>query len=109
MERKEELMKIICQSNSENAVKVEQLIDEVLFLETRLEELRKLPFLRTNPRDQSQQKVTPASKQYKELLQQYINCLKLLFRISGDDDEGEESPLRQWVKSQLSNANKKGG
>jgi hypothetical protein len=47
-----------------------------------------------------QQKATPASRQYKELLQQYNNSLRLLLRMAGDlGDSEEESPLRAWIKS----------
>jgi hypothetical protein len=62
-------------------------------------ELKKLPFINVNPKNPMQQKATPASKQYKEFLQQYNNCLRLLFRLSGDMGETEEeSPLRRWIK-----------
>jgi hypothetical protein len=81
-------------------IKAEQLIDEVVFIEEQLVELKKLPFISVNPKNPMQQKVTPAAKQYKELLQQYNNSLRLLYRLSGDMGEvEEESPLREWVKS----------
>lgn len=100
MARKEELLEIICKNDSSNMIKAEQLIDEVVFIEERLVELKKLPFININPKNPMQQKVTPAAKQYKELLQQYNNSLRLLFRLSGDMGESEEeSPLRQWIKS----------
>ena len=65
-------------------VKASQLVDEIVFIEGRLEELRKLPFIAVNPKNPAQQKATPASKQYKELLQQYNNSLRLLYHLSGD-------------------------
>ena len=100
MARKEELLEIICKNDSSNMIKAEQLIDEVVFIEEQLVELKKLPFININPKNPMQQKVTPAAKQYKELLQQYNNSLRLLFRLSGDMGESEEeSPLRQWIKS----------
>ena len=80
-------------------IKAGQLIDEIIFIENQLEELRKLPFISVNPKNPAQQKATPASKQYKEMMQQYNNSLRLLFRLSGDMGEvEEESPLRKWVK-----------
>ena len=79
-------------------IKAGQLIDEIIFIEKQLEELRKLPFISVNPKNPAQQKATPASKQYKEMMQQYNNSLRLLFRLSGDMGEvEEESPLRQWI------------
>ena len=80
-------------------IKAGQLIDEIIFIENQLEELRKLPFISVNPKNPAQQKATPASKQYKEMMQQYNNSLRLLFRLSGDMGEvEEESPLRIWAK-----------
>lgn len=80
--------------------KAEQLIDEILFLEGKLKELKSMPFLAVNPKNKSQQKATPAAKLYKELLQQYNNSMKLLIRICGGfEDVEEDSPLRKWVKS----------
>ncbi len=99
MTRKEELLKIINKAGSQNDIKAAQLVDEVIFLEEQMVELKKLPFINVNPKNPMQQKATPASKQYKEFLQQYNNCLRLLFRLSGDMGETEEeSPLRRWIK-----------
>lgn len=100
MTRKEELVNIICRNDSSNMIKAEQLVDEIVFIEEQLVELKKLPFLAVDPKNKARQKATPASKQYKELLQQYNNSLRLLFKLSGDMGETEEeSPLRKWVKS----------
>lgn len=101
MDRKTELLKIICKAGDADRVKAEKLVDEVVFLEKNLEELRLLPFIKINPKDPTRQKATPAAKQYKELLQQYNNTMKLLLKISGDlnGDPEEESPLRSWLKS----------
>lgn len=101
MGRKEELLQIVCKDGMNNDVKAKQLVDEIVFIEEQLVELRKLPFININPKNPMQQKTTPAAKQYKELLQQYNNSLRLLLRLSGDmGGEGEEeSPLRKWVKS----------
>ena len=99
MTRKEELEKIVYKNGSHNNVTASELIDEIVFLEERMKELRKLPFIKVNPKNPAQQKVTPASKQYKEILQQYNNSLRLLLRISGDIGEAEEeSPLWIWAK-----------
>lgn len=99
MGRKEELLQIVCKDGMNNDVKAKQLVDEIVFIEEQLVELRKLPFMNVNPNNPMQQKATPASKQYKEFLQQYNNSLKLLFKLSGDIGESEEdSPLRKWIK-----------
>ena len=96
MDKRAELLKLVGDD-----LKAEQLIDEIIFLEEQMKELKKLPFINVNPKNPMQQKATPASRQYKEMLQQYNNCLRLLFRLTGDigGDSEEESPLRKWLKS----------
>lgn len=99
MDRKEQLLAIINKAGSQNDIKAAQLVEEIVFIEEQLVELKKLPFINIHPKNPMKQKATPASKQYKELLQQYNNSLRLLFRLSGDMGENEEeSPLRKWVK-----------
>ena len=100
MDRKTELTQIISKTGNDNEAKARQLIDEVVFIEEKLVELKKYPFISINPKNPAQQKATPASKQYKELLQQYNNSLRLLFRMSGELGEtDEESPLRKWINA----------
>ena len=96
MDRKNELLKL-----AGDDVALIELVSKMLFLEKRLEELEKLPFIRVNPNNPEQQKTTPAAKQYKELLQQYTNCIKILSRAGNVDDSEEESPLRKWVKNHV--------
>jgi deoxyadenosine/deoxycytidine kinase len=98
MTRKQELLKIFEQVEDTKGL-IRPLIDDVIFLECRLEDLRKLPFLRVNPKDPSQQKPTPAAKQYKELLQQYNNCIKILVSVLRKDAPEEESPLRAFLQA----------
>ena len=98
MTRKDELLKIFDQIEDQKGV-ILPMIDDVVFLEDQLKDLRKLPFLRVNPADPSQQKPTPAAKQYKELLQQYNNCIKILTGILRKDAPEEESPLRTYLEA----------
>lgn len=96
MDRKKELLKTI-----EYDPALMPLIDEVVFLEGRLEGLKKLPFIKVHPKDPTKQKATIAQKQYKELLQQYVNIIRVLIRATGTDESDEESPLRKWVKQHV--------
>lgn len=98
MTREEELAGLVGKDDQ----KVRQLIEEIVFIEKQLIEIKKLPFINVNPKNTMQQKATPAAKLYKELLQQYNNSLKLLLKVSGDlDDTTEESPLRKWARERL--------
>lgn len=97
MNRKEELQNLI-NKNPDIAVIISPLIEKMLFLEPKMEELEQLPFIRVNPNHPYLQKPTPASKIYKELLQQYINVVKAVqSQLKSDGDE--ISPLNEWVKS----------
>lgn len=99
MDRKTELLSLV-KDGKNDIVKASQLIDEIIFIEEQLIALRKLPFIKINPNNPIQQKPTPAFKQYKELLQQYNNSLKLFLKITGDiTDEEKESPLRNWINA----------
>ena len=97
MSRKEELQSIFKDMDGINEI-VTPLIDDVVFLEERLEELRQLPFIRVNPKNDADQKATPAAKQYKEFLQQYNNCIKILASVLTKNSAEEESPLRAFLK-----------
>jgi hypothetical protein len=98
MERKEELLKLFEQVEDTKGL-ILPLIDDVVFLEEQLTILRKLPFIKVNPNNPSQQKPTPAAKQYKELLQQYNNCIKILTGILRKDTPEEDSPLRAYLNA----------
>lgn len=98
MERKEELLKLV---NDSNRTTVLPLIDKMLFLENQLEQLEKLPMIKVNPENPIQQKSTPASKLYKEFLQQYTNVVKVISHMVGVENDQEESPLRKWVSTRL--------
>ena len=98
MNRRDELIKVLNDAN--NSV-VSPLIDEILYLEDQLNYLRDWPKIRVNPADNSQQKITPAAKLYKEYLQQYLNAIKLLSGVTKTDVDAEESPLRKWVNQKI--------
>lgn len=97
MSRKDELIKICDSANEDLKSIILPMIDDIVFLEDTLYALRKLPFIKIHPTDPTLQKPTPASKQYKELLQQYNNCIKILCGILGKDEGEGTSPLREWV------------
>lgn len=106
MNRYDELMSIVPEDSVEL---VKSVVEDVVFLEERLEELKQLPFIEINPKNPVKQRSTPAAKLYKEFLQQYINCIKMVESIiyrdkKLDSDEAEESPLRKWFRE---NANQR--
>ena len=100
MERKKELMKVFAEIDGIKDI-VTPMIDDVVFLEERLTELRALPFIRVNPQNNADQKATPAAKQYKEFLQQYNNCIKILCGVLNKNSVEDESPLREFLKGRV--------
>lgn len=90
--RKKELLEFI-----DNDIVLTPLVDEMVYLEKQLEDLRKLPKIKVNPRNKTQQRKTPAANLYKEFLQQYMQIIRTLTKQMGADEEDEESPLRKWL------------
>lgn len=98
MDRKSELLKILDDVDESKKAIVLPMLDDILFLETNLMELKKLPFIRIHPSNPELQKPTPAAKQYKELLQQYNNCIKILISTISKNENTEDSPLKLYFK-----------
>ena len=92
MNRKEELLKAI----EGNDILI-PVIEDIVFLEKELDELRKLPQIIVHPDDPTRQKATPAAKMYKEKIQQYSLLIKILLKATGADEVEEDSPLRKWI------------
>lgn len=89
MERREELTDLFKDVDENQRRLVSRLIDEVVYIESTLDELKKLPFIRVHPKDNSRQEVTPAGKQYKDMTATYMNAVRILCsilsKVSGDD------------------------
>ena len=98
MNRAEELHGIFEGVDEGKQKLVSSLIDEAVFLEERLTELKKYPFIKVHPTNPSLQKDTAARKQYREFLQTYTNIIDKLSRIYGKEETEEESPLRAFLK-----------
>lgn len=96
---KKELIKIF--ENIDENVKplALNMIEEYLFVESKLKSLKEYPFISINPKNHLKQKQTVAGKQYKEFLQQKTNIFKALCSVLNNNSVEEESPLRQYLKS----------
>lgn len=96
MDRKQELYELVGEDKA-----LKPLIEEMVYLEGQLDELRSLPKIKIHPSDKTKQKATPAAKLYKEYLQQYTNIVKILLRATGADEKEEDSPLRKWMNEHI--------
>ena len=101
MTRKDEILKYIKENRPNEVNFLLPLVDDVVFLEGELEKLRELPLIEIHPTDRGRQRTTPSAKLYKELLQQYNNCLKIIVVKTGGEDSEEDSPLRTYMKERL--------
>lgn len=96
--RENELRGIFEGVDDDIRVLVGPTVENALYLEERMAEVSKLPMIQVHPDDPTKQRATPAAKLYKEFLQQYTNCIKLLASVLNKFAPEEESPLRMWVQ-----------
>lgn len=97
MDRRKELLDCL---NADEKL-VGHLVDEVIYLEDQIAEVKKLPFIKVHPDDPQKQKATPASRLYIQLSAQYNSAIRTLVSITSNGDTEEDSPLRQWVKKHV--------
>lgn len=97
MTRTEELKNIFKNIDENQKKLINNEIDELVFLENRLKELRKLPFIRVHPKNSEKQESTKASKMYKDLSQIYDNKIKIFLSLVQDKSDENESPFKQYL------------
>lgn len=98
MERKEELKEIFKNIDDEQKKLVDRLLDEVVFLENKMTELKQYPFIRFNPKDMAIQKPTAAAKLYKESNQSYMNAVRILLSLLNKVDASAQDELIKLLK-----------
>lgn len=97
-ERLAELKAIFEKVDPDKAAVVMPLLPQVVFMEERLDALRAVPHIRIHPKDPARQQVTAAGKQYKEILQQYNNTLKVLLMVLYRTESGAADELLAKLK-----------
>lgn len=91
--RREELGMIFESVDPNEKQLVDKLLDEVVFLEEQMVELKKLPFVSVHPTNPSLQKTTPAAKLYKECTQSYFNAIRILLNTLRKVEGAEQNSL----------------
>ena len=91
--RREELDKIFENVDASERQLVNKLLNEVVFLEEQMDELKKLPFVSVHPSNPSLQKTTPAAKLYKECTQSYFNAIRILLNTLRKVEAAEQNAL----------------
>lgn len=107
MSRTDELKNIFKDVDEGKRVVVDRLIDEAVYLEERLAELKQYPQIKSKEiNGVVHTKATAAAKQYRELLQTYTNIIRALERTYANEEQVEDSPLQQYFKMKLKEAQK---
>ena len=100
MTRLEELQTIFEKVDEDKAAVIAPLLPQVVFLEERLRELQKVPHIRIHPKNTARQEITAAGKQYKELMQSYLNAVKVLQMTLGRYAVEEKDQFDEWLERQ---------
>ena len=100
MDKKKRLKELNDFVGNDKVIFLRNLIDDIIYMEERLEELKKLPFIKVNPKNKEQQKKTESSKLYLSLMAQYTQDIKALSYLAGKSGEEDEiSPLRLYIQN----------
>lgn len=99
MDRKTELMEIFKDMGDNVKTLVTPMIDDLVFIEAQLVELRKYPFIKYHPEDPNRQMELPNYKVYKAMVSQQKDIVRFLSSLitKGGDTEGDD-PLDAYFK-----------
>lgn len=92
-DRREQLNFIFKDVDENEKKLIDPLLDELVDMETQLEELRKLPMIRINPKNPAIQKKTEAAKLRKEISQSYMNAIRILCSILNKIESSAQDEL----------------
>ena len=92
-DRRSELIAVFDDVDESTRIVITPLIDEVCYLESRMNELKKMPFLRVHPDRPDLQRPTAAAKQYKECSQSYMNAIRILCGILNRNETSAQDEL----------------
>ena len=98
MTRREQLNKIFENEDEDQKQLIDRLLDEVIFLENQMTELKKLPFVNIHPNNPALQKTTPAAKLYKECTQSYMNAIRILSSILHKVESSAQDELMRLLE-----------
>lgn len=100
MDRKQELLKLLEDADDNKKILLSKAIDELLYLEEQLEEIRKVPFIIIHPTDKTKQKITASGKAYEKYYQLYLTALKTLNSLLNKDLLDDDDEFDKWLKEQ---------
>ncbi len=98
MDRRKQLDEIFQNVDDDQKQLINRLLDEVVFLEEKMTELKKLPFVNIHPKNPAMQKITPAAKLYKECTQSYMNAIRILSSILHKIESSAQDELMKMLE-----------
>ena len=98
VDRKNEIFSLFEHVDDEEKKLLEPLIENVVFLEKRMSDLREMPFVRVHPKNPLLQKTTPAAKLYKECMQSYMNAIRILLNTLRKVESSAADELLERLK-----------
>ena len=98
MTRREQLDEIFKNVEENQTQLVSRLLDEVVFLEDKMTELKKLPFVNVHPQNPALQKTTSAAKLYKDCSQSYMNAIRILAGILHKVESSAQDELLKMLE-----------
>lgn len=99
MEKYKDLLAAFEKADPNNYVLVKNTISEMIFVEDKLEYLKTLPFIKVHKEKPELQKATPAAKQYKELMQNYLYMTKILVTLINKINFEEDDAFSKFLQS----------
>lgn len=101
MSRYEELCDIFKDIDPCERMLVQNLIKETAYLEERMDELKKMPFIRVSDKDPAKQRTTAAAKQYKECSQSYMNAVRILLNTLRKAESSAQDELLKMLEEYM--------
>lgn len=92
-DRRKQLNEIFADVDGNEKALIDNLLDEVAFLEERMTELKTMPFISVHPNNPALQKSTAAAKQYKECSQSYMNAIRILVAVLNKTESDAQDEL----------------
>lgn len=99
MEKYEDLLAAFEKSDPNNFILVKNTVEEMVFIEEKLKHLKTLPFIKVHKEKPELQKATPAAKQYKELMQNYLYMTKILVALINKINFEEDDAFSKFLKT----------
>lgn len=81
MSRREDFENLFINVDESERQLVDRLIDEAIYCEEQMTELKKLPQIAKNPKNPALQKITAAARLYKDFAASYRDTIRILLNI----------------------------